>query len=137
MYVSFYADFPPTNVIIASLTSHSVTITWKPTSSPRVIGYINYYISYATKATYANGGSMRVKGTKAIITNLEENTEYDITVYAIISGKMSFKNPKVTIITYSDGKLFTILSYQLINFNVYCSRVQFLVHHQGMSQQCM
>ena len=134
MYVSFYADFPPTNVIIASLTSRSVTITWKPPSSPRVI---NYYISYATKATYAGGESMRVKGTKAIITNLEENTEYDITVYAIIYGKMSFKNPKVTIITYSDGKLFTILSCQLINFNVYCSHVQFLVHHQGMSQQYM
>ena len=80
---------------------------------------------------------MRVKGTKATITNLEENTEYDITVYAIIYDEMNFKNPKVTIITYSDGKLFTILSYQLIHFHVYCLRVQFLVHHQGMSQQCM
>ena len=111
----FFADFPPTNVIIASLTSRSVTITWKPPLSPRVT---NYYISYATKATYATGRSMRVKDTKAIITNLEENTEYVITVYTTFYGKVSFNNPKVTIITYSDGKLFTTLSCQLINFNV-------------------
>ena len=125
----FYADFPPTNVKIASLTSRSVTITWKPPLSPKVI---NYYISYATKATYATGRSMTVKGTKAIITNLEENTKYVITVYTRIYGKVSFNNPKVTIITYSDGKLFTTLSYQLIK--CLCSHVQFLVHHQEESQ---
>ena len=106
MYHS-YADFPPTNVKIVSLTSRSVTITWKPPSSPRVI---SYYISYATKATYASGGSMRVKGTKVIITNLEESTEYVITIHSIIYGKTSYKNPKVTIITYSAGELFTTLS---------------------------
>ena len=111
----FYADFPPTNVIITSLTSRSVTLTWKPPLSPRVI---NYYISYATMATYATGRSMTVKGTKAIITNLEESTEYVITVHSIIYSKMSYKNPEVTIITYSDGKLFKMLSCQLINFNV-------------------
>ena len=47
---------------------------------------------------------MRVTGTKAIITNLEEDTEYIITVYVIIDGKITFNYPKATIKTHSDGK---------------------------------
>ena len=57
---------------------------------------------------------MRVKGTTVSINNLEEDTIYDITVYAIIDNKMNSKknNLKVTILTYSDGKLFIVKSCQ-------------------------
>ena len=128
MYISFYADFPPTNVIIASLTSRSVTITWKPLSSSHEV--INYYISYTTEARFASGGSMSVKGTKAIITNLEEDTEYIITVYVIIDGKISANYPKATIRTHSDGKF----SQSVNHCYVLYTHVQFLVHHQEESQ---
>ena len=46
------------------------------------------------------------------ITNLEENTEYVVTVQAMINKIGSFNNPKVTILTYTDGKLFTVNSCQ-------------------------
>ena len=98
----FVSDVPPTDIIITSLTSRSVTITWKPPSSSHEV--INYSISYTTEARFASGGSMSVKGTKAIITNLEEDTEYIITVYVIIDGKSSANYPKATIRTHSDGK---------------------------------
>ena len=100
MYL-FYSDVPPTNVRVTSLTSRSVTITWKHPLSSRV----SYYnISYTTQAKYARGGNMRVKGTTVSINNLEEDTKYEITVYAIIDNKLSSNNLKVTILTYSDGK---------------------------------
>ena len=101
MYL-FYSDVPPTNVRVTLLTSHSVTITWKhPLSSSRV----SYYnILYTTQVKYARGGNMTVKGTTVSINNLEEDTKYEITVYAIIDNKISSNNPKVTILTYSDGK---------------------------------
>ena len=47
---------------------------------------------------------MSVKRSKAIITNLEEDTEYIITVYVTIDGKNTSNYSKVTIRTHSDGK---------------------------------
>ena len=73
---------------------------------------------------------MSVKGTKAFITNLEEDTEYIITVYVIIDGKISSNYPKATIRTRSDGKF----SQSVNQCYVLYTHVQFLVHHQEESQ---
>ena len=128
MHALIVADFPPTDIIITSLTSRSVTITWKPPSSSNEV--INYSISYTTEARYASGGTMRVTGTKAIITNLEEDTEYIITVYVIIDGKISSNYPKATIRTHSDGKFLQSVNQCYVLY----THVQFLVHHQEDSQ---
>ena len=89
------------------LTSRSAKIIWDASLSPKVTSYL---ISYTTIAEYTSGGSNEVNGrsTSYTITRLEENTEYVVTVQAMINNTMSSNNPKVTILTYPDGKLFIL-----------------------------
>ena len=94
------------------LTARSAKITWDASLSPQVTSYL---ISYTTTAEYTKGGRIRVYGQKSTsytITSLEENTEYVVTVQAMINNIGSSNNPKVTILTYSDGKLFIVKSCQ-------------------------
>ena len=77
---------------------------WSPSSLFGITGYI---ISYTTNASYTNGGSVRVTGggtTSYILTNLEENTHYIITVQATSNISISPASNKVSIITSSDSK---------------------------------
>ena len=93
----------PTNVASTVLTSRSISITWDPSSSCCITEYI---ISYTTTVSYASGGSVRVNGasTSSILTNLEENTLYTITVQAIVNNTVSYSNSGVQATTYTDGK---------------------------------
>ena len=104
--VIIYVDVhPPTNVTATVLTSHSVKVTWEPSSSPNVTDYL---ISYTTTASYTSGGSVTVNGvstTSGTLTNLEEDTLYTITVQATTSGnRMSTNSNEVSVRTYTDGK---------------------------------
>ena len=91
------------------VTSQSATFTWDASLSSQVTSYL---ISYTTTAEYTNGGSITVSNhsTSCTITNLEENTEYVVTVQAMINDIGSFANPKVTIFT--NGKLFIVVPCQ-------------------------
>ena len=95
----------PTNVRAVVLTSRSIHITWDPSSSSDVTGYL---ISYTTTASYTSGGSVTVNGgsiTSGTLTNLEEDTLYTITVQATTSdNRLSANSNEVSVRTYTDGK---------------------------------
>ena len=95
--------FTPTNVRSTMVTSRSIQITWEPSSSSDVTGYL---ISYSTTALYTSGGSVTVDGGSTRnhnLTNLEEDTLYNISVKAInIDNDLSVYSNEVPR-TYTDG----------------------------------
>jgi len=95
---------PPSDVRATVLTPRGVKVTWDPSPSSGVTGYL---ISYTTTASYTSGGSVTVNGvstTSGTLTNLEEDTLYTITVQAIGNGLMSANSNEVSVTTYADGK---------------------------------
>ena len=87
------------NVTAIALTSRSVEVTWYP-----LYNFAGYLIIYMTDAPYTNGGNVPVNNgstTSSILTNLEENTLYTITVLAIHDSGTCI-NTLVT--TFTDGK---------------------------------
>ena len=99
---------PPTNVRATVLTPRSVEVTWTVSSSPDVTGYI---ISYTTTASYTSGGSVRVNNDSTIVlTDLEENTFYTITVQAIGSdSRIIVNSTAVSVTTYGDSKRYIMI----------------------------
>ena len=94
-----------TNVRATVSTPRSVEVTWDPSPSPVVTGYL---ISYTTSASYTSGGSVRVNGhdtTSHTLTNLEESTFYTITVQVTTDdNRTSAYSNEVSVMTYTDGK---------------------------------
>ena len=87
-----------------ALSPRSIEVTWDPSTSPDVNGYL---ISYNTSASYASNGSVMVNdgsATSGTIANLEENTLYAITVQAVRNSKMSGNSNEVSVTTLTDGK---------------------------------
>ena len=87
------------------LTSRSVEVTWDafPVSS----GVTGYSISYTTTASYTSGDSVMVNGATTAsytFTNLEEYTNYTITVCATSNSGMSENSNEVLVTTYTDGE---------------------------------
>ena len=84
------------------MSPRSVYISWE-SSALAVDGYL---ILYTTTAAYARNGSMTVsRGSIAtLLTNLEENTFYIITVQ-IFSNVTDFTCDALMVTTWSDGKL--------------------------------
>ena len=98
MYIGFLA---PTKVRATILSPRSVQITWTRSSSPGVTGYL---ISYTTDASYIsmNNRSRSItvgNTTTGILTDLEEDTTYTITVQATASNNIMSSNSNVEIIT--------------------------------------
>ena len=96
---------PPSNVRATVVSSRSIQITWEPSTSDDVTGYL---ISYTTTASYVSDGSVTVDGSSTAsntLTNLEEHTLYTITVQATTSdSRMSINSNEVSVRTYTDGK---------------------------------
>ena len=97
---------PPTNVTATVVTSRSIQITWEPSSSPNITGYL---ISYTTNAQYVDNSdrskSIIVTTTSGTLTNLEEDTLYTITVQATTNdNRMSANSNEVSVRTYTNGK---------------------------------
>ena len=97
---------PPTNIRAVVVTSCSIQITWEPSSSSDVTGYL---ISYTTTASYVSSSdrskSITVSTTSGTLTNLEEDTLYTITVQVTTSdNRMSANSNEVSVSTYTDGK---------------------------------
>ena len=105
-YFCIYTAIPPPTTVRATvLTPRSVEVTWDPSPSSKVTGYL---ITYTTSASYTSGGKVTVNGhdtTSHTLTNLEENTLYTITLLATTddSGMSAYSN-KVSVTTYTDGK---------------------------------
>ena len=86
------------------LTSRSVVVTWKPSSSSYITGYL---ISYITNASYTNGRSVIVDGGSTAsytLINLEEDTFYNIAIQATTKNNVSANSDEVLVRTYTDGK---------------------------------
>ena len=87
------------------VTPRSIEVTWSPSSSSGVTGYL---ISYTTNASYTSGGNVTVAGVDSAnytITDLEENTLYTITMQVTAGGnKVSANSNEVSVRTYADGK---------------------------------
>ena len=105
MLVSSVDVRPPTNVRAAVVTSRSIQITWEPSLSSDVTGYL---ISYTTTALYTSGGNVTENGSSTAsgtLTNLKEDTLYIITVQATTSdNRMGANSNEVSVRTYTDGK---------------------------------
>ena len=86
-------------------TSDRVEVTWSPSSSSGVTGYL---ISYTTTAQYVDtddrSRSIIVTTTSGTLTDLEEDTLYTITVQATSDNRMSANSNEVSVRTYTDGK---------------------------------
>ena len=104
MIYNFITDVP-SNVTATVLSSRSVEVMWDAFSgSSGVIGYI---ISYTTTASYTSGGSMTANDVSIAsytLTNLEEFTNYTITVRATSNSGMSDESDGVSVTTYTAGK---------------------------------
>ena len=90
----------PTNVSAKVLTPQSVEVKWD--QSYDVTGYlISYTTTASSSSVTVNGGST----TSFTLTNLEQNTQYIITVQANSNdNRMSVKSNEVSVTTYVDGK---------------------------------
>ena len=107
--IIYVAIQPPTNVKAIALTPRSVEVTWNPSLSSEVTGYL---ISYDTSAVYVSSNkrtqSVSVNGrynTSSNFSNLEEGTLYAITVQATTddNNRRSI-NVTAEVTTYTDGK---------------------------------
>ena len=87
------------------LSSRSVEVMWDAFST--LSGVTGYVISYTTTASYTSGGSVTVNDVSTasyILTNLEEYTNYTITVRATSNSGMSDESDGVLVTTYTAGK---------------------------------
>ena len=104
MVLSYVDISVPTDVRPTVLTPRSVEVTWEPSSSSDVTGYL---ISYTTTASYTSGGRVIVNGgstTSHILTNLEEDTSYTITVQATSDNRISANSTVISVTTYTVSK---------------------------------
>jgi len=92
----------PNNISTTVLTPRSIVVTWD--TFPSSYGVTEYLISYTTTASYASGGIITVNDSNGTLVNLEEYTNYTITVQAISNNILSDNSTEVSVTTYSDGK---------------------------------
>ena len=86
------------------LTPRSVQVTWNAFHSSCITGY---FISYFASVSYNSGGNVTVNDanqTSYNLSNLEEYTEYFITVHVISNIGTSNNSNGVTVTTYTDSK---------------------------------
>ena len=95
---------PPGNVRATVTSPRSVEVMWDQFPSPAVTGYL---ISYTTIVSYTSGGSVMVTGrstTSVTLTNLEENTPYNIIAQTISNGTLSVSSDPVSVTTWTESK---------------------------------
>ena len=93
----------PTNVKAVVLAPNNVEVTWD-----HLLETTGYLISCTSSASYAGGKNVIASGgdiTSHTLTNLVENTPYNITVQGIsIDGRQSDPSNEVSITTQIAGK---------------------------------
>ena len=92
----------PTNVKATVLTPNSIEVTWDQSSD-----FTGYFVACTSPASYAGAKNAILKGnetTKCTLTNLVENTPYDIVVQGISKdGRKSDHSTKQSVITQKAG----------------------------------
>ena len=95
------------------ITPQCVKVTWD--QSPDVTGY---FVSCTSIASYAGAKNVIKNGSDATshtITDLVENTPYDISVHGLTKdGRKSDHSTEVSIITQKAGKWYIIISCQIM-----------------------
>ena len=103
--IIYVGVLPPTNVRATVLSSRSIQITWIPSTSENVTGYL---MSYTTTTPFTSRENVTVNGgstTSHTLTNLEEGTHYTITVQSTTrDNRVSANSNEVTIMTYTASK---------------------------------
>ena len=109
MFINNHVTDTPYNVMATVLTPRSVMVTWYP--SHPLTNVTRHIIHYITDVSYTNGRSITVDGmntTNYTLTDLEENTPYNIAVQAVSSREgmtlLSGNSSEVSVITFTDGK---------------------------------
>ncbi|CAG9761325.1 unnamed protein product [Ceutorhynchus assimilis] len=94
---------PPTNITYRFQTPDVVCVTWDPPTREHCNGQIvKYDIEFHKKSDHSNVISRNVTKTKAVFTNLEENTEYVFHVRAYTNQGFGPNSEKQTIQTEKD-----------------------------------
>ena len=114
--LTFIDHSVPTNVRATAIAphDHSVEVTWDHSSSD-VTGY---FISYSSATSDVTSGHVLVDGdvTCYTLTNLEQDTQYTITVQAVTrDNAMIVQSDKVSVTTYKNGKrdMYIVLQWNL------------------------
>ena len=95
---------PPNNVKVTVLAPNIVEVSWDPFVSTEVTSYL---ITYTTTAVYTTGGSITVyrhNVSKVLLTSVEENTSYNITVQTVSVNIVSRPSSVASVITWASGK---------------------------------
>ncbi|XP_076757587.1 tyrosine-protein phosphatase Lar isoform X4 [Xylocopa sonorina] len=94
---------PPTNLSYFFQTPDTVCVTWdKPTRKHRNGQIIGYDVQFNKKNDHSTAIDRNTTKTRAVFTNLEENTEYVFHVRAHTSRGSGPYSEKITIITEKD-----------------------------------
>ena len=98
----YIGSLAPTNVKAKVLTADSVEVTWDQSSD-----FTGYFVSCTSTASYAGAKNATLKGgetTCYTLTNLVENTPYDIIVQGFSTdGRKSDHSDEISIITQKAG----------------------------------
>lgn len=94
---------PPTNITSHFQTPDVVCISWNPPSREHRNGQIiKYDIQFHKKSDHSNIITRNVSNTKAVFTNLEENTEYAFHIKAYTSQGAGPNSEKYSVQTERD-----------------------------------
>jgi len=103
------SDYPQ-NVIAVTVSSTEIAVSWNEVP---VIGrngiIIQYTVQYEPLMILSGALTMNTSNTSALLRDLQEYIEYNITVRAYTSVGPGPLSPGVTNRTFEDGKLFRLL----------------------------
>ena len=95
------------DVTVDSITTDSLTISWTVTELPEDVTVTEYTISYSNTDCptdiYDDITGISDSETMYTLTDLEEGTEYSITVTAVLSGDGETASDTVTATTIAVG----------------------------------
>ena len=128
MQANYFANVDlsvPTNITATVLTPYSVKVNWNQTSDAT-----GYCISYNSTASSSNVTVNDGNATSHTFNNLEQNTQYTITVQATGSdNRMSAKSNDVPVKTSADGKKYIYTKVNVKENVIMYITPQFLSYH--------
>lgn len=108
------------SVSVVSQTARSIEISWSSPTSP-INGGISFYVALAKKINSSSeliGEILAGNVTASEITELDEYTEYKVSVVAVDDNGMPFKSAEVLVMTDEGGE------YSTINYDIQIVQMQ-------------
>lgn len=101
------------SVTVVNKTAKSIRISWNSPASLLSSG-IHFYVALAKKTDRSgpDGEIVAENATSSQITELDEYTEYKVTVVAVDGNRMPFKSAEVLVLTDEGGE------HSAVNYNV-------------------